>query len=406
MKKIGIIFALLAMLFVTSCNDDNETTHVLNITVNYPDNYKSNLAKNAMVYISREGSSRTDSILTNENGQAIFNSLTPGNYKVNVKKTLSATDAEEETGVSKEITLTATANNISVIANTNQTISLKGTILGGLVFKEVYYTGSKTPEGKHYFSDQYYEIYNNSTEVIYADGLCLGVVDGWYYTPKVLAWLSKYPDQQAIASFWYVPGSGTEHPIEPGKSIIIAQDGINHKTDALGNPNSPVDLSIADWEVFVPRDDNRDIDAPEVPNMLLGHANWFGFDWLTSVFGSGYVIFRVNGDVATYVKENGVPKPNARKWEADHRFILVKNSDIIDAFQTYNDNSETSMPKLHPVVDAGFTFDPNGTYTSKCVRRKVKSTINGRVIYQDTNNSTNDFLNNQECQPKQYNTNN
>ena len=398
MKKIGMIFTALFMLFVASCNDDDDDTYSLDVTVNYPDNYKSSVVRDAKVYVTEEGSSRIDSVLTNEEGLATFPSLSPGNYKITVSKILSAPEAEEETGVAEEVTLTAIENGVTVVVDTKQSVTLAGTVLGSLVFKEVYYTGSKTVEDKSYFSDQYYEIYNNSTEVIYADKLCLGVVDAWAFKPTLSVWLDAYPNQLAIQSFWYVPGSGTDFPINPGESIIIAQDGIDHKTDPLGNPNSPVNLSDADWEVFVPRDDNKDIDVPTTPNMEFGYATFLGFDWLTSVFGSGFVLFRIEGDIATYVENNKVTKPEST---SSREYVLIDNTSVIDGFQAYNDDSETGMPKLHPVIDAGFTFDPNGTYTGKCVRRKVKDVINGRTIYQDTNNSTNDFLNDQECQPRQ-----
>jgi len=397
MKRVGIIFAALGMLLMVSCEKDDET-YSLDVTVKYPDNYKSTLVKDAKLYVSKEGSSRIDSVLTDESGVGTFLGLSPGTYEIKVVKKLKASAVEEETGVNEELTLMAVEKGVSIVGNTTQHLTLAGSVLGNLVFKEVYYTGSKTSEGKTYFSDQYYEIYNNSTEVIYADKLCLGVVDGWAFKPSLSVWLPTYPSKLAIQSFWYVPGSGNEHPIQPGESIIIAQDGMNHKTDPLGNPNSPVNLSDANWEVFVPRDDNKDIDVPTTPNMEYGYATFLGYDWLTSVFGSGYVLFRIEGDIATYVDNNKVIRPES---SSTREYVLIDNTSVIDGFQAYKDDSETGMPKLHPAIDAGFTFDPNGTYTGKCVRRKVKAVIKGRTIYQDTNNSTNDFINNQECQPRQ-----
>ncbi len=175
---------------------------------------------------------------------------------------------------------------------------------------------------------------------------------------------------------------------------------MDHQTDPLGNPNSPVNLGDADFETYVVRDDNRDLNAPAVPNLELGYAASMGFDWLTSVFGCGYVLFRIDGDIATYVNNNKATRPESISTT---EYVLIENDMIIDAFQAYADDSETGMPKLHSVNDAGFTFDPNGTYTGKCVRRKVKAVINGRTVYQDTNNSTNDFLNNQDCAPRSLN---
>lgn len=397
MKKIVILLIAVSAIFATSCQKDDDPVYQLSVTVNFPDTYASTVAEGAWVFATESGSGRIDSAQTDGSGVALITDLPAGIYNVSAALTLTESKAETETGVAEVIVLSAAKNNFSVLQDSELSLDLVGAALGGFVFKEVYYTGSKTLEDKSYFSDQYYEIYNNSTDVIYADGLCIGIVDGWAFKATISVWLEPYPTKQAMTSFWYVPGTGTEHPINPGESIIIAQDGIDHQTDTLGNPNSPVNLGDADFEVFVYRDDNKDLDAPAVPNMEHGFDNGLGYDWLTSVFGCGYVIFRVDGDIDTYVTNNKATKPESTSTK---EYVLIDNTMIIDAFQAYADDSETGMPKLHPVNDAGFTFDPNGTYTGKCVRRKVKTVINGRTVYQDTNNSTNDFLNDQVCAPR------
>lgn len=399
MKKIAIILFFLGAIVISSCEKDDDPVYKLDVTVNFPENYNSTVVEGAWVYVTKAGTERTDSAQTDASGVANITKLSAGIYNVSATISLTEAQTEAQTGVAETAMLTVVENGVSVLMDTEKSIRLAGAVLGDLVFKEIYFTGSRTSEGGSYFADQYYEIYNNSTDVIYADKLCLGIVDAWAYRPEITIWLSEYPTKAAIASFWYIPGNGTDHPINPGESIIIAQDGINHKSDVLGNANSPVNLGDAEWETFVPRDDNKDIDAPAVPNLTLGYAVFLGYDWLTSVMGCGYVMFHIDGDIDTYVEANKVLKPEST---STREYVLINNDMIIDGFQAYKDDSETSMPKLHAVVDAGFTYDPNGTYTGKCVRRKVKTVINGRTIYQDTNNSTNDFLIDQECSPRIY----
>lgn len=399
MKRTTIFWVavIAAFLFLTACEKEEQKYRV-SVSVSNPSGYKSKQAENVQVQLKNTSAENTYSAVTNASGIAVFENITGGVYNVSASIELSAKQVEALTGIAKETKLTAAENNVSITVDKTVNLELKGARIGDLVFKEVYYSGSKTPTGKTYFSDQYYEIYNNSTDVIYADGLCLGEVEAWKFKPTKSVFLEAYPNKTAISSFWYIPGSGKEHPIEPGKSIIIAQDGINHKSDKLGNPNSPVDLSNADWETYVKRDDNKDIDQPNVPNLELGYVNYFAYDWLTSVFGSAYAIFRIEGDIKAYVESNKVPRPGS---SSTFKYVLISNDKIIDGFQAYKDDSETSMPKVHAVIDAGFTFDPNGTYSGKCVRRKVKAVYDGRTVYQDTNNSTDDFLNNQDCKPRQ-----
>ena len=398
MKKIAIILCFLGVI-ITSCKDDDDPVYQLLVTVNYPENYNSDVAEGVWVYATKEGATRIDSAQSDASGIATFTKLTAGIYNLSASVSLTEDEAEEETGIAEPVLLSAVENSVSVLADAEQTITLVGAVLGDLVFKEVYYTGSKTPEDGNYFSDQYYEIYNNSTDIIYVDNLCIGIVDAWAYRAEISPWLSVYTTKLALPSFWYIPGSGTDYPLNPGESVIIAQDGIDHQTDELGNANSPVNLGDADWETYVVRDDGKDIDSPTVPNLTMGFANSLGIDWLTSVYGCAYVIFRIDGDIDSYVASNKVTEPESTSTK---EYVLIDNDVVIDGFQAYKDDSETSMPKVHAEIDAGFTFDPNGTYTGKCVRRKVKATIDGRPIYQDTNNSTNDFLNDQECQPRQF----
>ena len=54
---------------------------------------------------------------------------------------------------------------------TSLEVLVKGLKISPLIFKELYYSCSKTPLNKSYIFDQYYEVYNNSPEVIYLDGL-------------------------------------------------------------------------------------------------------------------------------------------------------------------------------------------------------------------------------------------
>ena len=61
-----------------------------------------------------------------------------------------------------------------------------------LVFKEIYYTGVKD----FYFRDQFYEIYNNSTEVVYADSLCIAeTIFASYDKSIIYEWPIENADQ-------------------------------------------------------------------------------------------------------------------------------------------------------------------------------------------------------------------
>ena len=78
-----------------------------------------------------------------------------------------------------EFAFNGNSENLSINAtNLSLEVSLVAVALkGGLVFKEIYYSGSRTPALAGYYSDQFHEIYNNSDQIIYLDGLCIGTLE-------------------------------------------------------------------------------------------------------------------------------------------------------------------------------------------------------------------------------------
>jgi hypothetical protein len=264
---------------------------------------------------------------------------------------------------------------------------------GGFVFKEIYFAGSRTPDGKNYYSDQFHEIYNNTNDTLYADKLCIGVLQQTGTSPNnwVNADGSFLDDLPIIYHVWIVPGNGKEHPVYPGKNLVIAQDGINHKKDPNGNPASPVDLSKADWETYVDVA-GKDIDAPGVPNLTMMYTtSTSSVDWLTSVNGSAVILFRLPVEWQTYVANPANFKASPGS-PSTTKYFMVNKSNVIDAVEVVQVDETKRYKRLPTTLDAGYTYLDGGSYCSKSVRRKVKMIVSGRVIYKDTNNSTVDFL--------------
>jgi hypothetical protein len=71
---------------------------------------------------------------------------------------------------------------------------------------------------------------------------------------------------------------------------------------------------------------------------------------------------------------------------------MVDKKHVIDAVEIVRVETDKRYKRLHTELDAGYTYLDGGTYCSKSVRRKAKLIVEGRVIYKDTNNSTEDFL--------------
>ena len=217
------------------------------------------------------------------------------------------------------------------VDHTSLTIDVAASKAGALVFKEIYFNGSTG----YYFKDQFYEIYNNSDDVQYVDGLCIGTLMPATASTTIYNWIvpDGHPENYVyLGAVWQIPGSGTDYPVKPGESIIIAQGAQNHK---LIKETSPVDLSKAEFETFMV---NQTVnpDNPESVNMTLKiDFNVFGTQWLSSVFGCAYVIFFPDRefDNTTWVQPDGY-STQAKEFPIDC---------IVDAVELVNNATKINL---------------------------------------------------------------
>jgi hypothetical protein len=390
MKKTKTILLLImvtsSLLWACKKRDTGVQTATVQVSVKYPNNYSEQNVANAEVKLTSKSIGSVISSFTSSSGIAVFQDVIPGTYDITVTKVLTSTDAQTLTGISQTLTLNASKTDVSIDPTAGSSIELKlsGSAAGNLLIKEVYYPASKTASGGTYFSDQFVEIYNNSTDVIFLDGLCIADIfgnSGLINTTSLPSPFKSDTEHSYASNVWRIPGTGKQFPLNPGSSIVIAQDGVNHKEATL-NPNSPVDLSKADWETYNERPDNRDADAPGVPNLEKVYFTG-GFDWLITVFGPGLVIFRTED----FSKLEKLTVPGSTSTT---QYVKIPNGIVIDAFEALKDANSASFKRIPVALDAGFVFASN-TYTSESFRRKTKATINGRRVLQDTNNSATDF---------------
>ncbi|MDR2384171.1 MAG: DUF4876 domain-containing protein [Tannerella sp.] len=257
---------------------------------------------------------------------------------------------------------------------------------GTLVFKEIYYTGSRTPSNATYFRDQFCEIYNNSESVVYADGLCIGTL----YTNLASATQPTWDRENAgdyvyYQWLWQIPGTGTQYPIRPGESIIIAQWATNHQIETL-NPSAPANLSSSEFEGYIASSSTQ-IQTDEQAinlNLIYRMSNFQSMpQWLNSVNGCAYALF--------FPDENTNITELTTQVGATAQGVAIPISLILDAVETVDNETKVQLKRIPAVLDAGATF-VGATYVSKSVARKIKETkANGQIIYQDINNSSSDF---------------
>ena len=309
--------------------------------------------------------------------------LSAGSYEVraagSVNYTQSGTTATGEVAgfVSKIDILTATTYTVP--------LSLKITPSGegDFIIEEIFFAGTATLEGKQYFGDQYIKLYNPTDRVLYADGLVLAdseflTVTKRDYTPNIMA------EAFTAGSMVQIPGTGTQYPVQPGKSIVIAEQGINHKEN---NPNS-IDLSKADFENFYPPK-VKDVDGVGVTNNI----NLYGIFIFNNRGNRSYVIARFPEGTATATLQYDYEYKVGTKL-MQRQALKIPNNWIVDAVNLSTKKGFEWIVTA-PSLDAGYTYVANDekdtSRYSKSVRRKVLSEKNGKPIFKDTNDSTEDF---------------
>lgn len=444
------LFFFTCLLVMVSCRDDdfgqNGTGNILlpvNFTVyaKYDNTYGTKPSKKATVVLTNANTGDAYTLETDDTGTANFENIIPGNYKINISKKMLTDEYFSTFGIAlqiDEINFNGTQEGVVVNANvTSTSIELKAARVGDLVIKQIYYPGSSTSQGAS-FRDQFIEIYNNSPETIFADGLYIAQLNGKANTTTSSTTLAngQYDWSKSMgmtmgnaANTDYVyadvvlriPGNGTQFPIAPGKSIVIAQNALNHQAPIMGNngtainvlnPSLTVDLSTSDFETYLGNfrisigltPFNTDIQNPAVPDMEIaywGRPGYYtsGTDFLMDNAGrDSYAIFRSN-DFATF---KDYAEPSVVNIVSGTKFNLqIPVSEIIDGVDLQNFNQSSQRPKMLPsTIDASFTNCDN-SYNSQAVMRKTKMTIDGRVVVQDTNNSANDFVK-QKANPRGF----
>lgn len=287
------------------------------------------------------------------------------------------------------------AANTSLFQAATVNVSLSKVLRSPLVFKAIYTTGGK----QGYMKDGYFEIANNSDEVQYLDGLILSAPAGKQKSKN--AWQANgFEDlyasgQGQVLAF---PGSGHDYPLQPGQSVLIANDAVNHK-DLAGDGNKCPDLSKADWEVYL-KYANGEVDYPakNLDVIFVNNKNMKAFG--LGFFGRAYVLARLPQGVTTeaFAADRNNIKKEPNNAAATMEYLLIPSKYVLDAVDIWDAKATVHYPTFLPKDDAEGVL-ASKAWEGKCVRRKVSKVVNGRPYYQDTNNSANDFLNNQELTP-------
>ena len=383
MKKYLFVALVAAFAAFTACNDDDKEAQKYQVTVKITCE-DAELSSMSSIQATAVGESGSTTTVDAQNGVAILK-LVAGSYTISV---VGNAGAYNYVGSTRCVVAEADVPNLQVSL-------IKSKPVGKIIYKEIYSTGVKS----FYWTDGFYELYNNSDEVQYLDGIIMGIVQCGY--GDVSSWADEegnLPDYYPMGNHTvFFPGSGNEYPVQPGQSVVVATRAINHSARELGETDSvsPVDLSAADWEIFIPTS-AQDTDNPDVPNLEVAYSQ-FGFDFMPAVSGQALILAKLPADstMESFVAHN------ALKPEGQYRAALCIPSEyVIDAVDILYYNEDLKKNKtILDLDDSGYTYysgsDDEWTdpmYCGKSLRRKCTGVSNGRAYFKDTNNSSEDFI--------------
>ena len=395
MKKqlfLSMMLMVASTMFV-SCSKDDETTFVKNgtVTIEMPINV-SNVVLNSFEGTATNVQSGVVTTLptpvkNGENYVVTIPSLEEGKYNLVAKGNISfvkegiagTTDFEVN---SSNVELNEKSSAVKMVVS-----SFKAE--GGFVFSEICTTGTLTPQNKNYNNDAYFIITNNSDVVLYADSVAL--IESQYQSGSsgMQPW---DPDVRPYAipagTVFMIPGSGTDHPVAPGESIIIANNAMDHRT---ANENS-YDLSKANFEVYLDNGGNSMDTDYDVPNLeyIFCYTQTI---WIPSVQQNrSYAIARMKENMETFLANHSeTPTYTAASGKLmESKQVQIPNEWVLDAVNLGTED-DFGWFVISETLDAGFVAgranSKDTTQRGTAIKRKKDST--GKYI--DTNNSTNDM---------------
>ena len=394
MKKRVILLSLVAAMAtgftVTSCSSDDDfgvtakQTGVL--TLNFTGENITEYTNLEVEIMEINTKTIIKETLKKENAHTF--EVAYGSYRITVNGVVIASNEEVRAAGTGQTDITSAVKNLTIPLFVKK-------FHEDFIIEEVFFTGVKTSDNKNYNSSRYFKITNNTNKILFADQLIIGQSEFLTTDDKNPTPYNKnlsFP----VKGVMVLPGNGNQYPVQPGDFIVIADNAINHKQ----NTSTAYDLHNADFEFPSTNPALGQVDNPSVPNAEVIYTQMtFNMFFLHNRGFESYVIARFptgeNKDSFLQKFKYDYSYQNSAGSITSKSVYSIPNSWIIDA-----ENNSVPTKFIHtltaPGIDSGWTSvgatDSDANRFGKSVRRKTAGTMtNGKNLYMDTNNSTNDF---------------
>lgn len=427
-----LFFLLIAVLLIgTSCSDSDDDnkyqTYDVTVKLAYPDDYTPVAEVN--VTLVNKGTTATYTGVTNASGEATFKVAT-GAYLV------TATENRAVNGnsyvLNGQLNFTVGDNWIST---TPVELTMKASKSGQIIIKELYTGGCKKNDGKTTFiNDAYVILYNNSNIKLTLENTALGIATPYnsigtnnYYQDGKLSYEAEgwIP---AGAAIWYFKNPVS---IEAGEQIVIALKNAVDNTTTYTNS-----INFANSEYYCTYDVSgqyTNVSSYPSPASVIPTSRYLsvatyaaGNAWPISISSPTFFIFNTEGTTPSAFAADAT-KIDA--YSSALKSLKVPVEWILDGVEVFQQGNNDNKKRLTANVDAGYVtmVNVNGYTIYRNVDREATEAIEGnaenlvydyslgtsdiangstdpsgidaeasikngaRIIYKDTNNSTNDF---------------
>lgn len=237
-----------------------------------------------------------------------------------------------------------------------------------------------------YYYSGYLRLHNNGDSTIYLDGLILGSGFAWQFDyPNFPCSLFRQYAEDSLGlwadEFHQLPGRGTDYPLPPGASVVLATDAIDHR------PLYPIglDLRQADFEFYAGA---SDVDNPAVPNAAdVGTRS--------DVFGHG-LVWSILAKVAFVARSFDLGTMQTQ-FIGDYVWARIPADALLDVMAmktTYDGGYPECRRLVNPRFDrqeVKLLGTPFVDDTLAYKRVELPFTIGGRPVLQHTHTSAWDF---------------
>ncbi len=397
-----IYFCLVAIALLTSCNyDEHLDTYNVEVTLSE--------AVDSVTVSLTNSTGRTFTALTGTDGNAHF-SLPAGIYSASASRVT-------DDGFFRHICNGSLAD--IAIGSTTTHIALPVTITAmqtsnPIVIKELYIGGCQMDDGSGKFAkDKCIILYNNSSVAVSLDNVGFGFVEPYNAEAPTHSFLNggklDYADADwipALNGIWYFQDG---QMLQPYTELVVNVHGAIDNTQTYSNSvNYANSAYYCMYDVEATSSDGgkysntlyypSPADVIPTSHYLKAVKYGKGNAWPMSQTSPAVIMFRTEDITPKAFGENiaNIIYPTGKEGNIVYACLRMPRQWVIDAVEIYNATSLASCKKrITPDLDNGYVPLTNG-YGHALVR-KVEKTVNGHAIYQDTNNSTNDFYEADHC---------